>query len=77
MGCKYCGGRLAPGSDMCANCRVKLPYVRKLLQIVAEIKAKSSYDEQAFIEGIEFNLDYGLPVPDEYLKKYRELIEKK
>ena len=32
-------------------------------------------EEQAFIEGTEFALDWNLPIPDEDYKKYIELVE--
>ena len=32
-------------------------------------------EELAFIEGTEFALDYGLPIPDEDFEKYIELTK--
>lgn len=34
---------------------------------------KYTQEELAFIEGTEFALDYGLPIPDEDFEKYLKL----
>lgn len=36
---------------------------------------KYTEEELAFIEGTEFAMDYGLPIPDEDFEKYIELIK--
>ena len=36
---------------------------------------KYTEEEQAFINGTEFAIDWNLPIPDEDYKRYIELIE--
>lgn len=38
--------------------------------------AKEMVCEDAFIEGTELALDYGLPVPEEDLEKYNKIVDK-
>lgn len=38
-----------------------------------KVMKKYTQEELAFIEGTEFALDYGLPIPDKDFEKYIEL----
>lgn len=40
------------------------------------IKAEENVGEDAFVEGTELALDYGLPVPEEDFEKYKKIVDK-
>ena len=46
----------------------------ELIELTRLWKEKYNKSTKAFIEGTELALDYGLPIPEEDLKKYKELV---
>lgn len=52
-------------------------YIEKELKEYVDNYVKLKYDNNdAFIEGTELALDYGLPVPEEDLEKYEKIVDK-
>lgn len=45
--CRYCGKNVTNGGDICVNCRDKLPYVRKLLSMVNDMREKRDRAKKA------------------------------
>lgn len=77
--CKYCsktvkGRQLEFREPICATCYGKLKTVRKLIKVLEPLKAMY---EDRFVQGTEFAIDTGLPIPEEDLKRYYEIIERR
>ena len=77
--CKYCN-RVIKGKQptlkepICYTCYDKRKAVRKLIRVLEPLRKQY---EQRLIDGVEFNLDNGLPLPPEDLKRYYEIIERR
>ena len=77
--CKYCsrivkGRQLEFREPICATCYGKLKTVRKLIKVMEPLKVMY---EDRFVQGTEFAIDNGLPIPEEDLKRYHEIIERR
>jgi hypothetical protein len=77
--CKYCnrvikGKQPLKDDNICFSCYEKLPVVRRFIRLTEPLRKLS---EEKFIQGTEFALDNGLPVPPADIKRYTYLIEKR
>lgn len=77
--CKYCsrivkGKQLTFKEPICYTCYGKLETVRKLIKTLEPLKIMY---EDRFVQGTEFAIDNGLPIPEADLKRYNEIMERR